>query len=38
MYFWFKKHKNENVGACEDLGPTALAFLGYLLIGVGVGA
>ena len=30
--------ENKNVGACDDLGPTALAFLGFLLIAVGLGA
>ena len=34
VYFWAKAWDASQVGVWEDIGPTSLAFLEYLLIGV----
>jgi hypothetical protein len=34
VYFWAKAWDRSQVGVWEELGPTPLAFLEYLLIGV----
>ena len=33
-YLWAMAWKPSDVGACEELGPTWLAFLNYVLIGI----